>query len=89
MKKIDSTHPVQTEHAEKTQATTADEAVKAPVSTESADQTTEDDSIAARRKAIDKKVADMPTEYGGRPKDKGLEPTRYNDWEFKGRCIDF
>ena len=26
-------------------------------------------------------------EIGGR-KD-GLEPTRYNDWEQKGRCIDF
>ena len=28
-----------------------------------------------------------PKELGGR-KD-GLEPTRYNDWEMKGRCIDF
>jgi DNA (cytosine-5)-methyltransferase 1 len=28
-----------------------------------------------------------PKEIGGR-KD-GLEPTRYNDWESKGRCIDF
>ena len=28
-----------------------------------------------------------PKEIGGR-KD-GLEPTRYNDWEQKGRCIDF
>ena len=28
-----------------------------------------------------------PREIGGR-KD-GLEPTRYNDWEMKGRCIDF
>lgn len=26
-------------------------------------------------------------EIGGRK--KGLEPTRYGDWEFKGRCIDF
>jgi hypothetical protein len=25
-------------------------------------------------------------EYGG---PKGLEPTRYGDWEKKGRCIDF
>jgi len=25
-------------------------------------------------------------EIGGRT---GLEPTRYGDWEFKGRCIDF
>ena len=28
-----------------------------------------------------------PREIGGR-KD-GLEPTRYSDWEMKGRCIDF
>lgn len=48
-----------------------------------------DADIQTRRDEIDKKVADMPTEYGGRPKDKGLEPTRYDDWEFKGRCIDF
>lgn len=26
-------------------------------------------------------------EYGGRR--KGLEPTRYGDWEKAGRCIDF
>ena len=25
-------------------------------------------------------------EYGG---PKGLEPTRYGDWEKKGRCVDF
>lgn len=27
-----------------------------------------------------------PTEFGG---PKGLEPTRYGDWEKAGRCIDF
>jgi len=27
-----------------------------------------------------------PKEFGG---PKGLEPTRYGDWEKKGRCIDF
>lgn len=27
-----------------------------------------------------------PTEIGG---PKGPEPTRYGDWEHKGRCIDF
>lgn len=42
-----------------------------------------------RRAEIDQKAADMPTELGGRAKDKGLEPTRYGDWELKGRCIDF
>ena len=28
----------------------------------------------------------MPNETGG---PKGLEPTRYGDWEKGGRCIDF
>jgi hypothetical protein len=28
-----------------------------------------------------------PVEIGGRK--KGLEPTRYGDWEKDGRCIDF
>ena len=27
-----------------------------------------------------------PPEFGG---PKGPEPTRYGDWERKGRCIDF
>jgi len=27
-----------------------------------------------------------PPEVGG---PKGLEPTRYGDWERKGRCVDF
>lgn len=61
-----------------------------PKTTVKSDEKTDaNDKVEARRQAIDKKVADMPTEYGGRPKDKGLEPTRYDDWEFKGRCIDF
>ncbi len=28
----------------------------------------------------------LPKETGG---PKGKEPTRYGDWEVKGRCIDF
>lgn len=31
--------------------------------------------------------SDRPREFGGRK--KGLEPTRYGDWEKDGRCIDF
>jgi len=31
-------------------------------------------------------VADMPPEVNG---PKGPEPTRYGDWEQKGRCTDF
>jgi hypothetical protein len=27
-----------------------------------------------------------PVEIGGR---EGPEPTRFGDWEFRGRCIDF
>ncbi len=30
--------------------------------------------------------ASPPTELGGRD---GPEPTRYGDWELRGRCIDF
>ncbi|MCP3870833.1 MAG: DUF1674 domain-containing protein [Gammaproteobacteria bacterium] len=31
-------------------------------------------------------VEEKPVELGG---PAGLEPTRYGDWERKGRCIDF
>ncbi|MBL1140568.1 MAG: DUF1674 domain-containing protein [Proteobacteria bacterium] len=35
----------------------------------------------------DQKQSDsLPKEIGG---PKGPEPTRYGDWEKKGRCIDF
>ena len=34
-------------------------------------------------KAVD---GEMPTEVNG---PKGPEPTRYGDWEQKGRCTDF
>lgn len=30
--------------------------------------------------------AERPVEYGG---PSGPEPTRYGDWERKGRCVDF
>lgn len=29
----------------------------------------------------------MPTEYGY--KYNGPEPTRYGDWDIKGKCVDF
>lgn len=48
-----------------------------------------DKEIKEKQQVIDKKLKTMPKEIGGRSKDKGLEPTRYGDWEFKGRCIDF
>lgn len=31
-------------------------------------------------------VPSRPREIGGR---QGPDPTRYGDWEYKGRCIDF
>ena len=34
----------------------------------------------------DVQTPSKPQEYGG---PKGLEPTRYGDWEKAGRCIDF
>lgn len=39
---------------------------------------------AARRKAA--KQSDAVPEHGG---PAGLEPTRYGDWERKGRAVDF
>ena len=34
----------------------------------------------------DEQPKEPPQEIGG---PKGLEPTRYGDWERKGRCSDF
>jgi hypothetical protein len=31
-------------------------------------------------------LAPLPREVGGR---EGPEPTRFGDWELRGRCIDF
>lgn len=42
---------------------------------------------AARRQKIDDVAKSMDTEYNGR--EKGLEPTRYADWENKGITSDF
>ncbi|MEO1253032.1 MAG: DUF1674 domain-containing protein [Pseudomonadota bacterium] len=44
------------------------------------------EEAAARRKAAEEKKADAPAEKGG---PKGEEPTRYGDWERKGRAVDF
>jgi hypothetical protein len=33
-----------------------------------------------------KSAPEPPTEIGGPP---GPEPTRYGDWQYKGRCTDF
>lgn len=39
---------------------------------------------AVRREILDR--GGKPEEIGG---PKGLEPTRYGDWEKSGRCVDF
>jgi hypothetical protein len=36
--------------------------------------------------AIDNAVPQKPQEIGGRA---GPDPTRFGDWELRGRCIDF
>jgi hypothetical protein len=43
----------------------------------------EDVDSAEEKEAVPRPQA---KEYGG---PKGKEPTRYGDWEKKGRCIDF
>jgi hypothetical protein len=40
----------------------------------------------ARRAEVDRKTAEREKESGG---PKGLEPTRYGDWERKGLASDF
>ena len=44
---------------------------------------------ASTNKASTEELSTKPLskEIGGR--EHGLDPTRYGDWEFKGRCIDF
>lgn len=41
---------------------------------------------AAARRAQAERLAAMPPEEGG---PKGLEPTRFGDWERKGLAVDF
>ncbi len=48
------------------------------------DSKTEAADIAPQKPAS--APAPMPKEIGG---PKGPEPTRYGDWEVKGRCSDF
>ena len=69
-----------------------------PPSDSPPDNTTEGDGTEAQPKDIPAHVAqdatapgkdlpdEKPTEHGGQ---QGLEPTRYGDWEKKGRCTDF
>jgi hypothetical protein len=43
-----------------------------------------DDNVQKQSESIPEEI--RPKEIGG---PKGPEPTRYGDWEKKGRCIDF
>ena len=43
--------------------------------------------VPAAGPAAERPSEPLPPEIGGRT--KGLEPTRYGDWEKGGRCIDF
>ncbi|MGB1580928.1 MAG: DUF1674 domain-containing protein [Nevskiales bacterium] len=40
----------------------------------------------AKKESQQEAASNGPVEIGG---PKGPEPTRYGDWEKKGRCIDF
>ena len=44
------------------------------------------DNIPSTDKSSSKKPHKQPEEFGGQ---KGPEPTRYGDWENKGRVSDF
>jgi len=45
-----------------------------------------EESVPARPPAPPQAAATPPAEVGGRT---GPEPTRFGDWELRGRCIDF
>ena len=71
---------------------------KLPSSDPVPDNNIEDEGTESRSKDIPAHVAqdatapgndlpdEKPTEHGGQ---QGLDPTRYGDWEKKGRCTDF
>jgi hypothetical protein len=56
-----------------------------PGSSDSAESAAAESGLAAERKLARDEAA-KPLEKGG---PAGPEPTRYGDWERKGRCIDF
>ena len=64
--------------SESSESAQKDKQIQPEATTETADR----DSGQAAKPKEDVK----PNEIGG---PKGLEPTRYGDWEQKGRCIDF
>ena len=50
------------------------------------DNATAPDTVPQPKAAEPAKVPLSETESNG---PQGLEPTRYGDWERKGRCVDF
>ena len=44
------------------------------------------EAIPAPRREDEPAAQSKPREVGGR---EGAEPTRFGDWELRGRCIDF
>ncbi len=57
-----------------------------PVSPAAASPAPESPETLPAEPATPKAVEQMPGEIGG---PSGPEPTRFGDWEFKGRCSDF
>lgn len=51
----------------------------------SSEQASDEKNLSVQPSQIEEKTA-IVEEIGG---PEGLEPTRYGDWERKGRCIDF
>jgi len=64
---------------DKTSANLDDPAAGPQATSDTSDQASAD-------KAANNAASDMPREFNG---PKGPEPTRYGDWEQKGRCSDF
>lgn len=52
-----------------------------------------DNAASTAKPEVPEAPADVRPEPAARPKEyggpRGLEPTRFGDWERKGRCIDF
>ena len=59
-------------------------ATKAPI--QSADKKNVESEEKRKKTAAEAVTSDLAKEING---PKGLEPTRYGDWESKGRCYDF
>lgn len=62
------------------------EAEKTAAEKSSGQNTIKSDTAASEGDSSTSKLADRRREMGG---PAGPDPTRYGDWERKGRCIDF